>query len=163
MGLATSQVRLLALTSRKADVEMQIQLNSKRKTMLTRESTELAKLYYAKLQNNKIQYSTTNGNKDVNYGYLMAQDTGAFFDQVVSPQSSSGIDTKISSSMILTDNYGRVILSDRLLDIVLDTLNDDGQNSTKGARTVETYTIDAMKYLLLDMAGGKETGTSSTA
>ena len=163
MGLATSQVRLLALTSRKADVEMQIQLNSKRKTMLTRESTELAKLYYAKLQNSKIQYSTTNGNKDVNYGYLMAQDTGAFFDQVVSPQSSSSIDTKVSSSMILTDNYGRVILSDRMLDIVLDTLNDEGQNSTKGARTVETYTIDAMKYLLLDMAGGKETGTSSTA
>ena len=163
MGLATSQVRLLALTSRKADVEMQIQLNSKRKTMLTRESTELAKLYYAKLQNSKIQYSTTNGNKDVNYGYLMAQDTGAFFDQVVSPQSSSSIDTKVSSSMILTDNYGRVILSDRMLDIVLNTLNDDGQNSTKGARTVETYTIDAMKYLLLDMAGGKETGTSRTA
>ena len=56
MGLAVSQVRLLALTSRKADVEMQIQLNSKRKTMLTREATNLAKLYYAKLQNSKIQY-----------------------------------------------------------------------------------------------------------
>lgn len=163
MGLATSQVRLLALTSRKADVEMQIQLNSKRKTMLTRESTELAKLYYAKLQNSKIQYSTTNGNKDVNYGYLMAQDTGAFFDQVVSPTSNSGIDKKVSSSMILTDNYGRVILSDSMLNYVLNALNDDGQKSTQSARTVETYTIDAMMYLLLDMAGGKETGTSSTA
>lgn len=155
MGLATSQVRLLALTSRKADVEMQIQLNSKRKTMLTRESTELAKLYYAKLQNSKIQYATTNGNKDVTYGYLMAQDTGTFFDQVVSPTSNSGVDVKTSSNMILTDNYGRVILSGFMLDIVLKTLNDEGQNSTAGARTVETLTIDAMKHLLSDIKGSQ--------
>lgn len=153
MGLATSQVRLLALTSRKADVEMQIQLNSKRKTMLTRESTELAKLYYAKLQNSKIQYATTNGNKDITYGYLMAQDKPAFFNQVVSPTSNSGIDVKTSSNMILTDSYGRVILSDSMLDIVLKTLTDKGQNSTAGARTVETRTIDAMKYLLTNMNG----------
>lgn len=152
MGLATSQVRLLALTSRKADVEMQIQLNSKRKTMLTRESTELAKLYYAKLQNSKIQYATTNGNKDVTYDYLMAQDTGTFFNQVVSPTSNSGIDTKTSSNMILTDSYGRVILSHSMLDIVLKTLADEGQNSTVGARTVETRTIDAMKHLLSNMS-----------
>ena len=151
MGLATSQVRLLALTSRKADVEMQIQLNSKRKTMLTRESTELAKLYYAKLQNSKIQYATTNGNKDVTYDYLMAQDSGTFFDQVVSPTSNSGVDVKTSSNMILTDNYGRVILSRPMLEIVLDTLKDEGQNSTQNARTVETLTIDAMKHLLSGM------------
>lgn len=152
MGLATSQVRLLALTSRKADVEMQIQLNSKRKTMLTRESTELAKLYYAKLQNSKIQYATTNGNKDVTYGYLMAQDTPAFFNQVVSPTSNSGIDVKTSSNMILTDSYGRVILNTQMLNIVLNTLKDKGQNSTASARTVETLTIDAMKYLLSEMS-----------
>lgn len=152
MGLATSQVRLLALTSRKADVEMQIQLNSKRKTMLTRESTELAKLYYAKLQNSKIQYATTNGNKDVTYGYLMAQETPAFFNQVVSPTSNSGIDVKTSSNMILTDSYGRVILNDSMLDIVIDTLNDKGQNSVVGDRTVEELTINAMKHLLSKMS-----------
>ena len=162
MGLATSQVRLLALTSRKADVEMQIQLNSKRKTMLTRESTELAKLYYAKLQNSKIQYATTNGNKDVTYEYLMAQDKGSFFDQIVYPTSNSGIDVKTSSNMILTDNYGRVILSNSMLGIVVDTLNDKGQNSTHyfdaagnehNERTVETLTIDAMHRLLSAMTG----------
>ena len=152
MGLATSQVRLLALTSRKADVEMQIQLNSKRKTMLTRESTELAKLYYAKLQNSKIQYATTNGNKDVTYGYLMAQETPDFFNQVVSPTSNSGIDVKTSSNMILTDSYGRVILNDSMLDIVIDTLNDKGQNSVVGDRTVEELTINAMKHLLSKMS-----------
>lgn len=165
MGLATSQVRLLALTSRKADVEMQIQINSKRKTMLTREATELAKLYYAKLQNSKIQYSTTNGYKDINYGYLMAQDTGMFFDQIVSPSSSSSIDRKSGDSMILTDNYGRVILSNSMLDIVLNTLNDSGQNYTKDNRTVESLTIDAMKHLLTKMNNGASEGigVSNTA
>ena len=46
MGLAVSQVRLLALTNRKADIELQMQINSKRKQMLTRKSTELSQQYY---------------------------------------------------------------------------------------------------------------------
>ena len=181
MGLAVSQVRLLALTSRKADVEMQIQLNSKRKTMLTREATDLAKLYYAKLQNTKIQYSTTNGYKDVTYGYLMAQDTGAFFDQIVEPSSSSNIDTKASASMILTDIYGRVILSDAMLNVVVNVLNRDetpsgstpagGTDPVTGAElpvmTVEDYTLAAMSELLNLYSGESDSslgvGTSQTA
>jgi len=71
MGLATSQVRLLALTSRKSDVEFNMQLNAKRKAMLMRESTTLSKLYYAKLQQARYQYSTEEGYNDVTYGYLM--------------------------------------------------------------------------------------------
>ena len=71
MGLATSQVRLLALTSRKSDVEFNMQLNAKRKTMLMRESTTLSKLYYAKLQQARYQYSTEEGYNDVTYGYIM--------------------------------------------------------------------------------------------
>lgn len=71
MGLATSQVRLLSLTSRKSDVEFKMQLNAKRKTMLMRESSTLAKLYYAKLQQARYQYSTEEGYNDVTYGYVM--------------------------------------------------------------------------------------------
>lgn len=158
MGLATSQVRLLALTSRKADVEMQIQLNSKRKTMLTRESSELAKLYYAKLQASKIQYSTGNGYKDVTYGYLMAQDTASFFDQIINPNTNSSIEKKSCNSMILTDNYGRVILNDTMLDAVLAALNSDGQEATKNNRTVKSLTIDAMKVFLEKMGSSNSTG-----
>ncbi|MGN1154526.1 MAG: hypothetical protein ACI4S3_10895 [Candidatus Gastranaerophilaceae bacterium] len=158
MGLATSQVRLLALTSRKADVEMQIQLNSKRKTMLTREATELSKLYYAKLQNSKIMYSTTNGNKEVNYEYLMAPDSAAFFDDILEPSTaSSGYDRKTSDSMILTDSYGRVILSDTMANIVIDTLNNTGIPGNKGDRTVESMTLDAVKLLLEKMSGNNDT------
>lgn len=178
MGLATSQVRLLALTSRKADVEMQIQLNSKRKTMLTREATDLAKLYYAKLQNARIQYSTTNGYKDVTYNYLMGTSSGNYFDGIVN--YSTDIERKTSNSMILTDAYGRVILDDAMLNIVVSTLNHCSAkgNGTPGLETtapdgsvkranetVETKTITAMKFLLESM-GGKGTnpiGTSETA
>lgn len=158
MGLAVSQVRLLALTSRKADVEMQIQLNSKRKTMLTREATDLAKLYYAKLQNTKIQYSTTNGYKDVTYGYLMAQDSGTFFDQVVEPSSSSSIDTKVSDSMILTDTYGRVILSGTMLNVVVNVLNKDATptGTTQDNMTVEDLTLAAMEQLLILYSGNND-------
>lgn len=174
MGLATSQVRLLALTSRKADVEMQIQLNSKRKTMLTREATELSKLYYAKLQNSKIQYATTNGYKDISYSYLMGQSSSTFFDSVVNATAND--DKKASDSMILTDTYGRVILSDDLLKTVLAVMNKtsspdgSGLPDDKGVitkpRTVETLTIDAMYELLVGAQGGENssfTGASTTA
>ncbi len=185
MGLAVSQVRLLALTSRKADVEMQIQLNSKRKTMLTREATDLAKLYYAKLQNTKIQYSTTNGYKDVTYGYLMAQDNNNFFDSIINADGK--VDRKVSDSMILTDTYGRVILSDAMLNVVVNVLNKyttpaagaagtgtagaagaTGTAGTPTMTTVEDYTLAAMSELLVLYSGGNdykslEVGTSGAA
>ncbi len=153
MGLATSQVRLLALTSRKADVEMQIQLNSKRKTMLTREATDLAKLYYAKLQNAKIQYSTTNGYKDVTYDYLMGSDTAAFFETVVN-RDQPQTDIKLSDSMILTDAYGRVILSNDMLNAVLTTLNGEKTPGLPAGEkeTVETLTITAISNYLTKLA-----------
>ena len=167
MGLAVSQVRLLALTSRKADVEMQIQLNSKRKTMLTREATDLAKLYYAKLQNTKIQYSTTNGYKDVTYGYLMAQDSATFFDSIINADGK--VDRKTTDSMILTDTYGRVILSDTMLNVVVSTLNKDTTptGTTQDNMTVEDLTLASMEQLLILYSGNNDNslgvGTSTAA
>lgn len=167
MGLAVSQVRLLALTSRKADVEMQIQLNSKRKTMLTREATDLAKLYYAKLQNTKIQYSTTNGYKDVTYGYLMAQDSATFFDSIINADGK--VDRKTTDSMILTDTYGRVILSDTMLNVVVSTLNKDATptGTTQDNMTVEDLTLASMEQLLILYSGNNDNslgvGTSTAA
>ena len=148
MGLATSQVRMLSLTSRKADVEMQMQLNSKRKTMLTREATQLSKLYYAKLQSSKIQYATANGYSDVNYDYLMAEDSDKFFEQIVNGDS---FDKKQSSKMIVTDTYGRVVLSHKMLDVVVNSLNANiikKANDNTYLPTVKDFTLDAMKYLL---------------
>lgn len=118
MGLATSQVRLLALTTRKADIELQMQVNSKRKQMLTRKSTELAQQYYSRLQDANVQYATSNGYEDVDYNYLMGQSkdgmVGGDFLQQVATMSDQGIAQKSENRMILTDQYGQVILNNEL-------------------------------------------------
>lgn len=118
MGLATSQVRLLALTTRKADIELQMQVNSKRKQMLTRKSTELAQQYYSRLQDSNVQYATSSGYEDVDYNYLMGQSKdgmiGADFLQQVATMSDQGIAQKSENRMILTDQYGQVVLNNEL-------------------------------------------------
>ena len=118
MGLATSQVRLLALTTRKADIELQMQVNSKRKQMLTRKSTELAQQYYSRLQDANVQYATSNGYEDVNYNYLMGQSKDGLinddFLQQVATMSDQGFAQKSENRMILTDQYGQVILNNEL-------------------------------------------------
>lgn len=118
MGLAVSQVRLLALTSRKADIELQMQINSKRKMMLTRKSTELAQQYYNKLQNSNIMYATSNGYEDVNYNYIMGSSrSGVYTSEFVKDllfNNDDNIPKKFESNMILTDQYGRVIANDEI-------------------------------------------------
>jgi len=160
MGLATSQVRLLALTSRKADVEFKMQLASKHKTMLTREATQLSKLYYAKLNNAKIQYATENGYADVNYNYLMGYANSSFFDDVVN--AGTTFDKKNVSTMVLTDNFGRVILDNDMMDIMLEVMNnadkyklgatEEGGETTYDINNadVKSLTLAAIKVLLSD-------------
>ena len=118
MGLAVSQVRLLALTTRKADIELQMQVDSKRKQMLTRKSTELAQQYYSRLQNANIQYATSNGYEDVTYNYLMgASANGSITDDFFSQVMTGGdynIPQKFENRMILTDMYGQVVCNNEL-------------------------------------------------
>jgi len=114
MGLAVSQIRLLALTSRKADIELQMQINSKRKQMLTRQSTELSNQYYQRLQNSTIQYATSSGYEDVDYNYLMGYSVGGhitdeFFNQIMTG-SDQNIAVKPENRMILTNQFGEVIV-----------------------------------------------------
>lgn len=122
MGLATSQVRLLALTSRKADIELQMQINSKRKMMLTRKATELSQEYYNRLKDTNIMYATSNGYEDVNYNYLMGESrNGVYTSDFVKDLMFNNDDTiprKMEDRMILTDQYGRVVVNDEVARIV---------------------------------------------
>ena len=125
MGLAVSQVRLLALTTRKADIELRMQVNSKRKQMLTRKSTELAQQYYNRLQDSNIQYATSAGYEDVNYDYMMGKTNDAgrytedFIRQIMINRADSSIyPTKIENKMILTDQYGQVVCNNQMAEIV---------------------------------------------
>ena len=121
MGLAVAQVRLLALTNRKADIELRMQVNSKRKMMLTRRSTELAQQYYSKLKCANIQYATSAGYEDVNYNYIMGDtEAGSYktdFIQGIAVASPS-IVKKSQPNMILIDQMGRVVVNDGLAKII---------------------------------------------
>ena len=117
MGLAVSQIRLLALTNRKADIENQITIDSNRKMRLTRESSKLAEEYYNKLQYTHIQYATSSGYSDVTYNYFMGYTennciSSEFWQQVAT--GSGDLAQKTSNTMILTDAYGKVILNNEL-------------------------------------------------
>ena len=125
MGLAVSQVRLLALTNRKADIELRMQIDTKRKMMLTRKSTELAQQYYSKLQNSNIQYATSAGYEDVNYHYLMGETDvsgqyNASFLQSLAVNSSTLV-KKNENNMILTDQFGKVVANNTIASIVAKT------------------------------------------
>lgn len=142
MGLAVSQVRLLALTNRKADIECQMQINSKRKMMLTRKSTELAQQYYSKLQCANIQYATSNGYEDVDFNYLMGETvnnnyTAGFLDQVTFG-SSREIAQKTQNKMILTNQFGEVVVNDTIAKLVAEVKNDFASEdiTTKTAQAI---------------------------
>lgn len=138
MGLAVSQVRLLALTNRKADIELRMQIDSKRKMMLTRKSTELAQRYYSKLQNSNIQYATGSGYEDVNFNYLMGdtdmnnQYSASFLQSLA--VNSSKLVKKAANNMILTNQFGEVITNDSLATIVAKT-EDNYTNASTAKKT----------------------------
>ena len=122
MGLAVSQVRLLSLTSRKADIELQMQVDAKRKQMLMRKGTELSQQYYRRLKDSNIQYATSNGYENVTFNYLMGQTnasgvyTEEFMEQVMN--GSTDIPQKFENNMILTDQYGQVVVNNQVAEIV---------------------------------------------
>ena len=164
MGLAVSQVRLLALTNRKADIELQMQINSKRKQMLTRKSTELSQQYYQRLQNSSIQYATSNGYENVNYDYLMGKQangniTGDFYSQVA--YGYGDIASKSDSRMILTNQYGEVVLNDNLAIAVKKA--ELMYDSTDVGSVVATKTTNAILNLINDNKASNTVFTSLAA
>lgn len=105
MGLACSQIRLLTLTTRKADCELGISLNSIEKMALTREQSALSAEYYSKLQAKKVCYYANGQYQKMNYHYLMG---GQNYMEVLNGDAS----LKSDNNMILTDYKGQVVLSD---------------------------------------------------
>lgn len=150
MGLAVSQVRLLALTRRKADIELDIQINAKRKQALTRRATELSQQYYQKLQHSNIQYATSDGYEDVNYGYLMGINDGtsysnAFLSQVL--YGNGEIPQKTCNTMILTDQYGEVVVNDSMAKIITK------MKAAYGDKKTEEQAAYAIKQLISEKSG----------
>ncbi len=161
MGLAVSQVRLLALTNRKADIELQMQVNSKRKQQLTRKATELSQEYYNRLQNTAIMYTTSSGYEDVDFNYVMGEtNNGEYtsdFLQSVANAFNDGTVHKPEYKMILTDAFGQVVVNNTLAKVIAE-VNDDNQYKTPAdsatgeteAVSVEEKTAKAIMQLIQD-------------
>lgn len=160
MGLSVAQVRLLSLTNRKSDIELQMQLNAKRKQMLTRKSTELAQQYYNRLQNYSIQYATTNGYEDVDYNYLMGETdtsgsgyTKEFLAHVAGDGNldwgklSDYTPTKCDKNMILVNQYGEVVANESITTAMAKAKSNAGTSDavTQSAYAILQLVIDACK------------------
>lgn len=171
MGLAVSQVRLLALTRRKADIELDMQIDAKRKQALTRKATELSQQYYQKLQQSNIQYATSDGYENVNYNYVMGKTDGLVYDLEFMTQVMYGngdIPQKTCNSMILTDQYGHVVLNNDMADIVTRTkaaygdLDTENQTAYAIMELINKYSTAKGFESLTNMFTQFETYSSST-
>lgn len=144
MGLGISQVRLLALTHRKSDIELEMSIDSKRKQQLTRKASELSQTYYSRLNNYNYQYATKGGYNDLDYDYLMGESdltgnyTNDFKKQIIT--GSNEIPYKTDSNIVLTNNVGEVILNNELASCCLAAQLYCPQTST------ENVTLDQTAY-----------------
>ena len=107
MGLACSQIRLLTLTSRKADLENNISIDSMKKMALAREQSELSKRYYSMLQGKQVSYYANGQENKINYNYLMGY--GSRYEYLLDAKHAKPI--KDNNKMLLADCKGRVVLS----------------------------------------------------
>lgn len=139
MGLACSQIMLLTLTSRKADCEYGISIDSMQKMALSREMSELSSEYYSKLQSKNISYYHNGQYNKMNYGYLMGY--GSNYAAVWNQDQFA---LKSDKSMILTDYNGRVVLSDSYAAAITSVIGSSCMDSNGKGGTFSTDKIAAI-------------------
>ena len=137
MGLACSQIRLLTLTSRKADCEYGISINSMEKMALTREQSQLSREYQSKLQSKQISYYANGQYNKINYNYLMGSTKYTAMTAGTQPLKSE-------NSMILTDYKGQVVMSDSYAKAITGVLGSSAMNAKGQGGTFSTDNIPAI-------------------
>lgn len=144
MGLACSQIRLLTLTTRKADCELGISLDSIEKMALTREQSALSSEYYSKLQAKKVCYYANGQYSKMDYHHLMG---GLNYMEVLNGASS----LKSDNNMILADYKGQVVLSDSYAKAITSVLGASAmdQNGRGG-----TFSQDKLPQILAAVLPG---------
>ena len=147
MGLACSQIRMLTLTARKADCEYGISINSMKKMALTRESSQLSKEYYSKLQSKDISYYANGQYNKINYNYLMGY--GADYTAILKGEKP----LKTDNSMILTDYKGQVVLSDSYAKAITDVL---GTSIMDASGRGGTFSTDKIAQILAALCPGTD-------
>ncbi len=123
MGLACSQVQLLMLTSRKADVECDIAIRSRQKMALTMEQSDLSREYRAKLNSKNLAYYSNGQYNKLNYGYLMGYGLNTFGGTKQRP-------LKDNNAVVLTDSRGLVVMDNNYTSILLNVLGSSAMDSS---------------------------------
>ena len=138
MGLAIAQIQFLTLTSRKADCEYGISINSMHKTALAREMTELTSEYYSRLQGKQISYYANGEYRPVNYDYLMGN--GNYLTLL----NRDNALLKEDNSMILADYNGRVVLSKAYADAITSVIGSSAMDANGRGGTFSLHDIPAI-------------------
>ena len=143
MGLACSNIRLLTLTARKSDCEYNISIDSMEKMALTREQSELSKLYSAKLQNKSIAYYNNGKYNQMTYQYLMGY--GANFASIINDSEKlKNYPLKDNNSMILTDYQGYVVMNEDYKNAIIKVLGSDAVDALGRGSTFSKDKIPAI-------------------
>ena len=149
MGLACSQARLLTLTARKADCEYGMSVDSMHKMALTREMSDLSRVYNSKLQAKKISYYHNGQYYKMNYGYLMGNQNWVSIlngDSVI----------KSERSMILTDYKGQVVLSNDYAKVLTSVLGPNAVDQNGRGGTFSADQIPQILATLTNFASAEE-------
>ena len=143
MGLACAQISLLMLTSRKADCELNIAIDSRRKMSLTMEQSNLSREYQAKLQTKNLAYYANGHYNQIDYGYLMGYGINTI-------SSASQRPLKKDNSIVLTDYNGLVVMNKSYTSALLKVLGSSAMDSSgRGS----TFSKDKIPAIIAEISG----------
>jgi len=145
MGLAVSQMRLLTLTGRKADIEFDLTRNSDHKMLLSNDQINLSREYSARLQGKDITYYANGQYNKVNYNYLMGSGINTAATLWDNPKN-----IKSDNSMILTDSSGLVVMSGQYANAMKKVL---GNGCISASGKGGTFSTDKIPAIIAEVAG----------
>lgn len=138
MGLACSQIRLLTLTQRKADCELNLSIDSSQKMALSREQAQLSQDYSAKLKQKSVAYYANGKYNQINYNYLMGYGCN------YAPITAGTMPLKTDNSVVLCDYKGQVVMSDSYTNAITAVLGSTAMDSVGRGSTFSTDEIPAI-------------------
>ena len=146
MGLYIDNIRLLTLTQRKADLEYNIAIDSMEKMAITREQSELSSEYYSRLQSKNIAYYANGKYNQMSYSYLM----GTGFTTAMDIAAGETTMYKKDNSMVLTDAFGRVVMSDAYANVLRKVL---GTSCVDANGRGGTFSVDKIPAIIAELGG----------
>ena len=145
MGFSINQIRLLTLTERKADLELDIALGASRKMAKTREMTDLNAEYRAKLNSKNISYYANSQYNKMTYNYLMGYGKNTLMMLQKNPDC-----IKSDNRMLLTDSAGLVVLGSSYVSTMTKVL---GASCMDAHGRGSTFSKDKIPALIAEIGG----------